>query len=49
MPKRVPEHWKVLAIRGEPDDVLDTHSFGIAALKAVRDTERTAATLALTK
>jgi hypothetical protein len=48
MPKRLPEHREIVAVRANPNDVLDADSLGIAALKPVRDAKRAAFALALT-
>jgi len=45
MPKGFPEHREIVAVRAKPNDMFDTDSVGIAALKPVRDAQR--ATLAL--
>ena len=42
MPKGFPEHWKIIALRLEPDDMFYTDSFGIAPLKTVGDAQRVA-------
>jgi hypothetical protein len=39
MPKRFPEHRDIVAIRAKPNDMLDTDSLGIAALKPVGDAQ----------
>jgi len=46
MPKGLPEHREIVAIRAKPDDMPDTDSLGIAALKSVRDAQRAALALA---
>ena len=46
MPKGLPEHREVVAIRAKPNDMLDTDPVGIAALKPVRDAQRVAPALA---
>ena len=45
MPKGVPEHRQIVAIRGESNDMLDANPVGIAAPKPVGYAERTALTL----
>jgi len=40
MPERLPEHWKIVAIRVESDDMSDADSLRIAALESVRDVQR---------
>jgi hypothetical protein len=40
VPKGLPEHREIVAIWGKPNDVFDTDSLGIAALKPVRDAQR---------
>ena len=42
MPKGLPEHREILAIRAKPNDMLDTDSLRIAALKPVSEAERVA-------
>jgi hypothetical protein len=42
MPKGLPKHWEIVSFRTKPNDMLDTDSLGIAALKAVSDAERVA-------
>ena len=46
MPEGFPEHWEVVAIRGEPNDMLDTDPLRIAAPKPVGDAQRAALALA---
>jgi len=46
MPKSLPEHRKIIAIRAKANDVLDTDSLGIAALKPVCNAQRAALALA---
>ncbi|MDQ3665051.1 MAG: hypothetical protein M3410_00395 [Acidobacteriota bacterium] len=48
MPKGLPEHREIVAIRAKPNDMLDADPLGIAALKAVRDAQRAALALAPT-
>ena len=48
MPKGLPEHREMVAVRAKANDVLDADSLGIAALKPVRDAQRAALALALT-
>jgi hypothetical protein len=48
MPKGLPEHREKVAIRAEPNNVLDTDPLGIAAPKPVRDAQRAALALAPT-
>ena len=48
MPKRLPEHREIFAIRAEPNDMLDTDPLGIAAPESVRDAQRAALALAPT-
>ena len=45
MPKGLPEHREIVAIRAKPNDMFDADPLGITALKPVRDAQR--ATLAL--
>jgi len=47
MPKGVPEHREIIAIRVKPNDMLDTDPLWIAAPKPVRDAQRVALALAL--
>ena len=49
MPKGLPEHWKIVAIRAKPDDMLDADPLWIAAPKPVRDAQRAALALAPTE
>ena len=49
MPKGVPEHREIVAIRAKPNDMLDTDSIGIAALEPVGNAQRAALTLASTE
>ncbi len=46
MPKGLPEHREIVAIRAQPNNVPDTDPLGIAALKPVRDVEGAAPALA---
>ena len=46
MPKGLPEHREIVAIRAKPDDMLNTDPLGIAAAKPVRDAQRATRTLA---
>ena len=46
MPKGLPEHREIIAIRAKPNDMLDTDPIGIAASKPVRDAQRAAIALA---
>ena len=46
MPKGLPEHREIVAIRAKPNDMFDTDPLGIAALKPVRDAQRAALALA---
>ena len=48
MPKGLPEHREIVAVRPQPDNMLDTDSLGIAALKPVREAKRGAPALAPT-
>jgi hypothetical protein len=48
MPKGLPEHREIVAIRWEPNNMLDTDPLGIAPTKPVRDTQRAALALART-
>jgi hypothetical protein len=48
MPKGLPEHREIVAIRAEANNMLDTDPLGIAAPKPVRDAQRAALALALT-
>ena len=48
MPKGLPEHREIVAIRAKPNDMLDTDPLGIAALKPVREAQRAALALAST-
>lgn len=48
VPKGVPEHREMIAIRDKPDDILDADPLRIAALKPVRDAQRVALALAPT-
>ena len=40
MPKGLPKHREIVSFRTKPNDMLDTDSLGIAALKPVSDAER---------
>ena len=42
MPKGLPQHRQIVAIRAKPNDVRDTDPLGIAALKPVGDAQRAA-------
>jgi hypothetical protein len=42
MPKGLPKHREIVSFRTKPNDMLDTDSLGIAALKPVSDAERVA-------
>ena len=46
MPKSLPEHREIVAIRAKPNDMFDTDPVGIAALKPVCDAQRAALALA---
>jgi hypothetical protein len=46
MPKGLPEHWKMVTLRPQPDDALDTDPLGIAPPKPVGDAQRLALALA---
>jgi len=46
MPKGLPEHREIIAIRAKPNDMLDTDPLQIAALKPVRDAQRAVLALA---
>jgi hypothetical protein len=46
MPKGLPEHREIVAIRIKPNDMPDTDSIGIAALMPVGDAQRAALALA---
>jgi hypothetical protein len=48
MPKGLPKHMQIVAIRAKADDVCDTDPLGIAALKPVRDAQRAALAFAHT-
>jgi len=48
MPKGVPEHGEIVAIRAEPDNMRDTDPFGIAAPKPVGNAQRLTLALAPT-
>ncbi len=48
MPKGVPEHWEIILIRAEPNDMLDADPISVAALKSVGNAQRAALTLAST-
>jgi hypothetical protein len=48
MPKGLPEHREIVAVRAKPDDMLDTDPLGIAALEPVRDAQRASLALAAT-
>jgi hypothetical protein len=48
MPKGLPEHREIVAIRSKPNDMLDADPLGIAALKPIRDAQRVALALAPT-
>jgi hypothetical protein len=48
MPKGIPEHREIVAVRAEPNNVLDTYPLGIGAPKPVRDAQRAALALAPT-
>jgi hypothetical protein len=48
MPKGLPEHREIIAIRAQPNDTLDTDPVGIAAPKTVRDSQGSALALART-
>ncbi len=48
MPKGLPEHREIVAIRAKPNDMLDTDPVGIAPLKPIRDAQRAALALAPT-
>ena len=48
MSKRLPEHREIVALRAKPNDMLDTDSLGIAALKPVRDVQSAARAFAPT-
>ena len=45
MPKGLPEHRQMIAIRAKPNDMLDADPLRISALKPVGDAERAALTL----
>jgi hypothetical protein len=40
MPKGLPKHREIIAIRAKPHDMRDTHPLGVAALEPVRDAQR---------
>jgi hypothetical protein len=42
MPKGLPKHGEIVSFRTKPNDMIDTNSLGIAALKPVSDAERVA-------
>ena len=42
MPKGLPKHREIVSLRTKPNDMFDTDSLGIAALKPVSDAERVA-------
>ena len=42
MSKDLPKHREIVSFRTKPNDMLDTDSLGIAALKPVSDAERVA-------
>ena len=46
MPKGLPDHPEIVAIRAKPDDMLDADPLGIAALKPICDEQRAALALA---
>ena len=46
MPKGLPEHREIVAIRAKPYDLLDTDPLGVAAPKPVCDAQRAAPALA---
>jgi hypothetical protein len=45
MPKGLPKHREIISVRTKPNDMLHTHSLGIAALKPVSEAERGAPAL----
>lgn len=48
MPKGVPEHREIVAIRDKSNDMLNANPIGIAALKSVGEPQRAAPALART-
>jgi hypothetical protein len=48
MPKSIPEHWEIVAIRADPDNMFDTDPLRITAPIPVRDAQRAAVALAPT-
>ena len=42
MPEGLPEHRQIIAIRAQPDDMLNADSVGIASFKPVGDVQRVA-------
>ena len=40
MPKGLPKHREIISVRTKPNDMLNTDSLGIAALKPVSEAER---------